>query len=221
MTPYYQDASVTLYHGDSRELDAWIEADILVTDPPYGIHHRTDGGRRHGAATWRNTRIANDLDTAARDEMLRLWGDKPALVFGSWRRPRPNATRELLVWDKGPASGMGNLSMPWKPNHEEVYVLGDGFTGRRDSGVLSGHHVISWESNGRLHPHEKPLSLMEYLIRKCAPGAVADPFAGSGATLVAAKQLGRRATGVELDERYCEIAANRLCQDLLIFEGTV
>jgi hypothetical protein len=213
-SPYYQDDLVTLYHGDCHEITGWLEADVLVTDPPYGYSHRSGGGPR-GNASWRNTEIANDADTGARDYALGLWGARPALVFGSWKRPRPAVTRAVLIWDKGGHAGMGDLSIPWKPNFEEVYVLGSGFAGARDSGVLSGHHVAANEAAGRTHPHEKPISLMATLISKCPPGAIADPFAGSGTTLAAAKFEGRQAIGVELDERYCEIAAKRLAQDTL------
>ena len=211
MTPYYTDDAVTLYHGDCIELaDVWTEADVLVTDPPYGygyVSNRAD-------TAWPEA-IANDSDLAARDRVLYLWGTLPALVFGSWKRPRPEGTRAVLIWDKGLASGMGDLSLPWKPNTEEVYVLGSGFKGHRGTSILSGHNVVTWASKGREHPNMKPQTLMEALIAKCPPGTIADPFTGSGSTLVAAKSLGRKAIGVELDERYCETAARRLAQGVL------
>lgn len=212
--PYYEDDLVKLYLGDCREVTEWLEADVLVTDPPYGYGHKSGGGPR-GNASWRNTEIANDSDTSVRDWALHSWADRPALVFGSWKRDRPPATRALLIWDKGGHAGMGDLSLPWKPNFEEVYVLGSGFSGSRDSGVLSGYHVAANEAAGRVHPHEKPHSLMCSLISKCPSGVIADPFAGSGTTLRAAKDEGRKAIGVELDERYCELIANRLAQDTL------
>ena len=217
MKPYYQDDHVTLYHGDClTEHREWLEADVLVTDPPYGYSHKSAGGPR-GDASWNNTRIANDSDTTARDDVLSAWGDKPAIMFGSWKRPRPEATRALLIWDKGGHAGMGDLSMPWKPNFEEVYILGSGFTGKRDSGVLSGYRVPANEAAGRVHPHQKPSNLMDSLISKCPPGVIADPFAGSGSTLYSAKALGRKAIGVELEEKYCELIAKRLSQEVFDF----
>src|SRR5690606_5759542 len=115
------------------------------------------------------------------------------------RMPKPEGTHTVLTWDKGLASGMGDLSIPWKPNTEEVYVLGRGFAGSRGSSILSGHTVVTWASKGRFHPNMKPASLMESLLIKCPPGTVADPFAGSGSTLVAAKRLGRKAIGIEIE----------------------
>src|SRR5690625_3993129 len=159
MMPYCQDNYVTLYHGDCQESSEWLEADVIVTDPPYGYNHAS--GRE---GIYQNQAIANDQDLAARDSVLKVWGSKPALVFGSWKMPRPEKTHTLLVWDKGPASGMGDLSIPWKPNTEEIYVVGKGFQGKRTTSVLSGHTVTTWASNGRLHPNMKPTSLMEYLI---------------------------------------------------------
>ncbi len=213
-TPYYEDDLVTLYHGNALEIDAWCAAQALVTDPPYGIAYRSNAMRQ--ATTARS--IEGDLDTSARDEVLHIWGDAPALVFGTWRIERPAATRQVLIWDTKGALGMGAMDLPWKPSHQEIYVLGRGFTGRRDTDVLTVAPVQAMAANGRVHPHEKPVALMGALIRKCPPGVIADPFAGSGSTLVAAKAEGRRAIGVELDERYCEIAAKRLAQDTLFGE---
>ena len=205
--PYYQDELVTLHHGDCLEIDAWLDADVLVTDPPYGIRYDS-GARRETLAS----SIIGDQDTTARDAVLAAWGGAPALVFGTWRVCRPVNTRALLVWDTKGANGMGDLSIPWKPSHQEIYVLGDGFRGRRDNDVLVCASVQSMATRGRVHPHQKPVPLLERLIDKCPPGVVADPFAGSGSTLVAARNLGRRAVGVEIEERYCEIAARRFDQ---------
>ena len=213
MKPYYQDEYVTLYHGDCREVTAWLCADVLVTDPPYGIAYNSG----HFGTLPRS--IVGDESTELRDLILSQWGEKPALVFGTWRRGRPNGTRMVLVWDTGGALGMGALDLPWKPAHQELYVIGRGFTGKRTSDVLRFPPVQSMASNGRVHPHEKPVDMLAHLLAKCPGGVVCDPFAGSGTTLRAAKELGRRAIGVELDERYCEIAARRLSQGVLDFGG--
>ena len=218
MDPYYSDDHVTLYHGDRREITEWLAADVLVTDPPYGIAYESGAARLDGVPR----SIANDGDTACRDAALTTWGGRPALVFGTWRIPRPDGTHTRLVWDTKGALGMGDLSVPWKPSDQEVYVIGKGFAGPRTSNVLTFAPVQAMSSNGRVHPHQKPTTLLGALIAKCPPGIVADPFAGSGSTLVAAKRLGRKAIGVELDERYCEIAAKRLAQGVLdLFGGAL
>ena len=213
MDPYYTDDLVTLYHGDCLEIDEWLTADVLVTDPPYGINYRSGSRRDTLAAS-----IAGDKDTAARDSALAAWGDRPALVFGTWRIPRPAATHTRLIWDTKGALGMGDLSVPWKPSDQEIYVIGKGFTGRRDSNVLTCAPVQSLARNGRLHPHEKPIALLSRLLAKCPPGVIADPFAGSGSTLVAAHESRRRAIGVELEERYCEIIARRLSNQTMTLD---
>lgn len=211
MTPYYADDTVVIYHGDCREITEWLSADVLVTDPPYGMALRSGWNGAHG-----DLRIEGDDTTEARDAALAMWAG-PALVFGRWSVPRPEATRMVLTWDKGEHVGMGDLSIPWKPCTEEIYVIGGGFTGRRDGCVLR-HLAVAGTvavANGRDHPTEKPVDLLRALILKCPPGVIADPFMGSGTTLRAAKDLGRKAIGVELDERYCEIAARRMGQEVL------
>lgn len=212
MKPYYEDDMVQLYHGDCREIIEWLAADVLVTDPPYGMALRSGWKGGHG-----DLEIAGDATTEARDAALAMWGDRPGLVFGRWSIARPVGAKAMLVWDKGEHTGMGDLSLPWKPDFEVIFVQGKGFVGKRGSSILRHMAPAPAKAQGRWHPTEKPLSVMSTLLGKCPPGTVSDPFAGSGSTLVAAKMLGRRAVGVELDERYCEISARRLAQDALPF----
>ena len=218
MSLYYQDDQVTLYLGDCREELGWLEADVLCTDPPYGMGYESNRNRDK-----RNVKqgrpIVGDQSTAVRDAALAAWGDRPALVFGTWRVPRPQAIRMLLIWHKLGAGGMGDLSVPWLPTHEEIYVLGKGFTGKRSDAVLSHPPLMSGDARRPDHPTPKPLGLMERLIETCPPGIIADPFAGSGSTLIAARNLGRHAIGVEIEERYAEIIALRLAQDCLPLGG--
>jgi site-specific DNA-methyltransferase (adenine-specific) len=220
MSLYYQDDYVTLYHGDClTEHREWMKAQVLVTDPPYGVDYQSGSRRDKLAAS-----ILNDKDTRYRDGVLEEWfTDRdgfPALVFGSWKIERPADTKALLIWDTKGALGMGDLRIPWKPSHQEIYVLGNGpWRGKRDTDVLSYAPVQATAANGRLHPHQKPLPLMEALISKTVGTVIADPFAGSGSTLVAAKAMGRHAIGVELDERYCEIIAKRCAQEVLDLFG--
>ena len=208
MKPYYQDDAVTIYHGDCREEDGWLAADVVVTDPPFGVDFRSG---------WTGAAIANDSTVDVRDQALAMWAG-PALVFGAATQPEPAGVKARLIWHR-PGSGMGDLNLPWKPDWEMVYVIGSGFHGAsRGPGVI----VHAWDvfRGDALHPHQKPLPLLRELIAACPPGVIADPFMGSGSTLRAAKDLGRRAIGIELDERYCEIAAKRMGQEVLDFGGT-
>jgi site-specific DNA-methyltransferase (adenine-specific) len=220
MSPYYADGWVTLYLGDCLEVTEWLAADVLVTDPPYGVAYQSNMNRdRRNAKAGRL--IASDGDTSTRDGALRFWGDRPALVFGKWTAERPARVRARLIWDKTPCGFMGDLSLPWGAADEEIYVLGKGFLGKREANILRCPMLMSGDSSRPNHPTPKPLALMETLITKCPPGVVADPFTGSGSTLVAAKALGRKAIGVEIDEHYCEIAARRLSQDAFDFGEVV
>ena len=209
MRPYYEADGITIYHGDCLVVDEWLRADVLVTDPPYGMAF---------VSSWTRQRrpIAGDDDAAARDEVLKLWGDRPAIVFGTWRVDRPTNTRQLLTWVKSSVGpGMGDLALPWGCATEEIYVIGDGWTGKRKPNYI----VTSEQRGGTVgiaallgHPTPKPVPLMQSLIESAPVGVVTDPFMGVGATLLAARRLGRKAIGVEIDERYCEIAAQRLAQ---------
>jgi DNA modification methylase len=213
MKPYYQDDWVQIFHGDCREVLPGLGAiDAVLCDPPYGIRHKTSYG-----ATWEGIEIAGDGDTTLRDLVWDAFSDKPRAMFGiSWRQPPPKNVRTVLIWDKGPAFGAGDLTMPWKHSWEEIYIGGKGWIGNRDEGVLRGPCVVSWESKGRLHPHQKPTWLFARLLEKLPEAkTVLDPFTGSGSALVAAKDLQRHAIGIEIEEKYCEIAAKRCAQEVL------
>lgn len=217
--PYYEDDLVTLYHGDCLAETAWLEANVLVCDPPYGMSFRSN--QRKGSKL---AAIVGDDDTSVRDAALEAWGrEKPALVFGRWSVSAPVGERLRLIWWKEGNPGMGDLAIPWGPAHEDIHLLGSGWD-REATGVKRSGSVIatrgvrggsSGEENATGHPTPKPVGLMEHLVARCPRGVIADPFAGSGATLLAAKNQGRRAIGVELEERYCEVIAKRLTQDTL------
>lgn len=220
--PFYSDEFCTIYQGDSREILPHLDADVMVTDPPYGYAYASNK-----VGKFQGQQIANDHDVSARDEVLAAWGDRPALVFGSWKRPRPEATREVLIWHKCNAPiGMGDLTIPWGSTQEEIYVLGKWFIpeGKKRSGSVLPHKPpVTWSGDkagaaARLHPNEKPIALMRDLIGKCPPGTIIDPFMGSGSTLRAAKDLGRHCIGIELDPKWCAVAVGRLAQDNL-FSG--
>jgi DNA modification methylase len=210
--PYYEEPGITIFNCDFRDVFDSICADVLVTDPPYGIRFSSGKKGRLGDCS-----INGDLDTVARDTLLDAWGERPALVFGTWKIARPINTRHLLIWEKGEHVGMGDLSLPWKPNHEEIYVIGRGFFGRRRGSVLRHLAVAGCvgRRKSRWHPMEKPVSLMMDLISCCHRGVILDPFAGSGTTLVAAKALGYRAVGIEIEEAHCRSAMQRLAQGVL------
>lgn len=109
---------------------------------------------------------------------------------------------------------MGDVGFPWGRSYELIYVAGDGWSGRRTSSVIRVTHASNQASKVG-HPSPKPIALMASIVRAAPPGVIADPFAGSGSTLIAAKTEGRPVIGVEFNEAYCEIAARRLAQDTL------
>lgn len=217
-TPYYQDDHVTLYLGNCLEVPEWLAADVLVTDPPYGMAFESSW-------TTQKRPIANDADATNRDDALAAWalhgptGMRPAAIFGTWRVDKPVGVRQVLVWDKrGAGPGMGDLTTAFGTSHEEIYLIGkwEKRHARRGS-VITTESSPSGLTTKIGHPTPKPVGLMEVLIDAAPPGVIADPFAGSGSTLIAARNLGRKAIGVELEERYCEIIAQRLDQIALDF----
>jgi site-specific DNA-methyltransferase (adenine-specific) len=211
--PYYEHAGITIYHGDCREIWPILGyGEVIICDPPYG---------RNCALNTSSERIAGDEDTTLRDWVLSL--PLPKLIFGSPFVARPDC-KMTLIWDKSELTGMGDLAFPWKMTHEEIYVIGIGFKStRRRGSVLRFPLRPSWsnhpDSVSGLHPNEKPVSLMVSLLECCPWLEIADLTCGTGTTLQAAKRLNKCAIGIEIEERYCEIAAKRLSQEVFDFEG--
>lgn len=246
--PYYSDDLVTLYLGDCREvlpILLGVRFDAAVTDPPYAETSLAwdrwpDGWPAlvAGATSslWCFGSVRMFLDRAAEFNGWRLaqdvvWEKNTGSAFATDRFMRVHEV--ATHWYRG----------PWDAIHHEtprIGVRGPDKSVRRRA-VPKGHHgvrgaseyvddgtrlmrsVIYADNNahGRaLHPTEKPLPVVAALVEYSTPprGNVLDPFAGSGTTLRAAKDLGRRAVGIEADERYCEVAAKRLAQESLDFE---
>lgn len=223
MEPYYRDDLVTLYHGKAEEVREWLAADVLVTDPPYGIGWKTGGpmkspGRR--AVSRHNPGIAGDNDTTIRDAVLAAWGGRCAAVFGSPVITPPPNLRQVLFYRKPPDAGVRGATAGFRRDVELIHLLGPwptGIGGRSSILTTSAPSIGNpYAPAARYeHPHAKPVDVMEQLVEACPPGIIADPCAGSGSTLVAARNFGRRAIGVELEERHCETAARRLSQAAL------
>lgn len=232
MKPYYQDDYATIYHGDCREvLAALPTVDLLLTDPPYGIPK--------GAAVWRRNGTAiEDWGDAGHNSAVKGWrelvnlGDAWVVEFG------------VRAGD-GFAVAAGHAAVGWEPSNVYAIVKSapaptprPGFANALELAVVSRNGKPKWHGSGYVpnrwigmtpnragtdwgHPTEKPSEPLNSLTAALsAPGAlVLDPFMGSGTTLKAAKDLGRRAIGIEIEERYCEIAARRLAQEVLDFGG--
>ncbi len=222
MTPYYSHGGITIYHGDCREVPAvWIGAAALVTDPPYGRDWRQ--GRLERSNSRAHSGIVGDRDSSVRDAAIALWpADRRAVVFGDLMLQPPTGTKQVLVYQKPPDAGMRGATGGFRRDAEAIYLIGPWSSGiggvssvlRSHAPMVGGQHGPAGQTG---HPHTKPVDLMSLLITATEAASVADPFMGSGSTLVAAKALGVTACGVEEAEEWCEIAARRLEQEVLDF----
>jgi site-specific DNA-methyltransferase (adenine-specific) len=233
MRPYYDEDGVTIYHGDCRDVAAVLpeaHVDLIVTDPPYGVEWKS-GLRNVAFDGIRFDDGTLSIPQVIDDTLRVLRNCRHAYIFGrfDWAGTRLRQTVEL-IWDKGQI-GPGDLTLPWGPAHEVitfgVFVQSEKNT-RDNYGRLSARlrrgSVISvprYNATGvDSHPTEKPVNLLRQLIESSSlfGETVFDPFAGVGSTLEAARLEGRLAIGIEIEERYCEIAAKRLAQKVLRFD---
>lgn len=219
MKPYYSHAGIEIYLGDCREiLPTLPKVDLVLTDPPYGIalsNHAA--GKQRSLRDW--SIIGDDSQDAGKAAPALLC-DMPTIAFASAMKPWPGKWRQHLVWDKGPNAGFGgDPERCWMLSWELIQVRNNGpLNGKRQPSIIRFAPV---QSEYKDHPTPKPEALMRYLVGKATKEGdiILDPFMGSGTTLVAAKNLNRRAIGIEIEERYCEIAAKRLSQEVLDLGG--
>jgi len=197
MQPYYQDEAVTIYHGDCRNiLPSLPKVDLVLTDPPYGVGYRESGWDAE-IPDWLPTARAMADTVIFTTAPLTLWDyPKPDWVL-SWHRPASSSRRP---------DGKFNH---WSP----VLVYGKWGC---SIDIISLHAIANAMPHGYKHPCPKPLRLFTWLVTGTEAQSILDPFMGSGTTIEAAKALGRRAIGIEIEERYCEIAANRCRQMVLL-----
>ena len=212
MDPYYSDDSVTIFHGDCRDILPELVVDVIVTDPPYGVQVVKADGRTGFTSKQAESRIYRPVlgDEIPLDPRWLLDYGRRQVMFGvshfvAW--PGPG---RLLVWDKRDGMGSNNFA--------DVEVAWDS---ARGPSRLIRHKQLGMIADlgdmPRVHPTQKPQSVMRWIVDQCTEqsDAVCDPFMGSGTTLRAAMDLGRKAIGIEVDERYCEIAVERLGQQVL------
>lgn len=206
MKPYYQDSTVTIYNCDCREvIDELLPYEIVVTDPPYGMEYHS-GHYKYGNP---HTKIIGD-EAYPIDVVEKLLTAKKCLyLFCRWDNivELPPA-KSCIVWVKNNWTA-GDLEHAhgrmWEaclfyPGSEHKFI-------KRPNDVIFSDKVTSTKL---LHPTEKPVNVLYQLISANVGNTVLDPFMGCGSTLVAAKQLGRKAIGIELEEKYCERAAERI-----------
>lgn len=209
-TPYYQDSAVTIYHGDCREiLPQLAKVDLLCTDPPYGIaydasHSKYKNGIDRGDAEW-------DREPFDPTFLIRL--GLPSIIWGgNCFAQRLPPSPKWLAWIKTARDDanirQADMELAWTNcigRSRVFHHLWIGAYKASESGIRSQH------------PTQKPVELMRWCIGLVKPDAqtILDPFMGSGTTLRAAKDLGRKAIGIEIEEQYCEIATRRMAQEVL------
>lgn len=240
MKTYYQDDSVTLYHGDSNDVLAGMEdssVDAVITDPPYT--ERTHAGARSNArdasAGGRVLSGANAAFASITDEQLRHVMQECGRVTRRWvvanlayqhafafEIEPPTGLRVLRIgaWVKTNPMPQISADRPGTGWEAIAYMHKGGVKPAWNGGGKAGNYVLPTAQNEG-HPTSKPLSMVSDWVRKFTePGdLIFDPFAGSGTTLRAAIDNGRRAVGVEAEERYCELIARRCQQSALDIFG--
>ncbi len=214
MTPYYSHAGITIYHGDCREIIPQLACfDLLLTDPPYGCGENSkrvaSRGKLAQATDYGDFDWDSEPASDSEIESCRTRGGRQIIWGGNYFSLPPSKC--WLVWDKlNGSNDFADCELAWTNLPGAVrkfpFLWNGMIRAGRDSGIT------------RVHPTQKPVELMKWCIARAgAVKSILDPFMGSGTTLVAAKDEGIAAVGCDAEERYCEIAAKRLSQEVMDF----
>jgi site-specific DNA-methyltransferase (adenine-specific) len=229
MTPYYEHAGITIYHGDCREiLPGLPKCDLLLTDPPYGVNLGSHLGAKDGRTSHvlvkgcyhsYDDTFENLRGVVVPAVQLALSITIRGIVFCAGQHinefPKPNVVGGIYFPAAQGRNAWGFASIA------TALMYGPGCRVELGSKATVFPSTAASEKNG--HPCPKPINAMKFFVSLGSEEAntVLDPFMGSGTTLVAAKNLGRKAIGIEIEERYCEIAAKRLSQEVFEFTGAL
>jgi site-specific DNA-methyltransferase (adenine-specific) len=205
LKPYFEEDGIVIYCGDCREvlpsLNGEADVDALITDPPYGLGIAaqlfTGARKRMERRDWDSSTFSGIGEILRYGGIQVIWG-------GNYYALPPS--RLWLCWYKPDAPpSMAHCELAW--------------TNLDGNTRLLSHSIAATNGERVGHPTQKPEAVMRWTINEAAPNCrtVLDPFCGSGTILKAAKDLGRRALGIDIEEKYCEIAAKRLSQGVLQF----
>jgi DNA modification methylase len=208
LKPYYQDSFVTIYHGDCKVIMPQLpDFDLLLTDPPYGIgesnrknktRRKQSNPRDYGDYEWDQKPIPQWVI-----EMARSKCEKQVIFGGNYYDLPP--CKGPLVWDKENTGDFADGEMAWNNLGCALRIKRHRWNGMLRKG-----------KEPRFHPTQKPVEIMSWCLLLAGDvKTVLDPFMGSGTTLRACKDAGKLCVGIDLEERYCEIAARRMAQEVL------
>lgn len=214
MKPYYQDEAVTIYHGDCREVLPLLDSlvvDLILTDPPWPLtHSEVMAGNRNAIELW------HEIAPMLRARRLLVWHaihNDPR----DYLNALPNWPYLRAIYLRRAIPGyFGRVLL----DGELIHALGEWPRAENGRRIIPGGMSITYVANDRVKGHPGPRSLIasRWLVKFWSDEGdlILDPFMGSGTTLRAAKDLGRKAIGIEIEERYCEIAAKRMAQAVLL-----
>lgn len=216
MKPYFEQNGITIYHGDCREVIPSLSfTGLVLTDPPYGIDYKPKRSQASASGGYRKQLKQVSGDDSPFDPS-HLFGIGELILWGAnnYAAQLPSS-HGWFVWDKRDAGSIfpgfvaSDAELAWTNVVGRTLMFSHKWCG----------HLRDSERDQFLHPTQKPVALMSWCINHAKSDLVLDPYMGSGPTLVAAKLIGKRGIGIEIDEEYCETAARRLEQGVLNFAG--